>query len=1052
MSKNDRFAPFREGYQQAAIEHDGPEYWRSLDHKRQTAESRAFVEREFPDDASTLPVDRRDVLKLMGASIALAGASGCVRRPEEEILPYTKQPEGLVPGLPLFFASAMPRPGGALGVVVESHEGRPTKIEGNPDHPSSGGRADVWAQATVLELYDPDRSRTPRNGGKAVSWADWDAWVQATSQRLQPAGGQGLHVLVDVDDSPTRARVLRALQERMPSAKLHHWDPLAADNMAQGAQAAFGPGARVHYDVSKADVILAVDSDFLINDPESVRHARGYAARRKIANKDEAAAMNRLYVVEGAFTPTGANADHRLRVPSSQCGAFLKALAAAVGAGGDAAAWKGDPKFLAAVAKDLQGKRGGKAIVLVGERQPAAVHALGHAINAALGAFDGGAATVSTPNDLSGGAAAAATPAVTSLQSLKELVDALNANTVDTLVVIGANPAYTAPKATGFVDAAKKAKVFVHAGLHYDETSSIANWHLPLSHWLESWGDARAWDGTASIVQPIIAPLHGTRSAIELLAQLAGAPAPKGRDLVEETWRKSNGLLADERAWRKALHDGVVPGTARPTGAAAVRGEAAALALPAGDANATEVVFLTGHALDGRLANVGWIQELPQNISKTTWDNALFVPPALAKQLGFDGKISGGVYQTDVARVTVGGASIEIPVYIQPGLAPNTVAVERGYGRRAAGVVADGVGVDVAPILPADGAGFALAKIEKAGRRVSLCTAQDHFSVEGNAYLETSTLSMGNRPLHRTTSLKMYQEKGRAAEGLHDGDIPPNLIAKGSPLPGDGPIPSKPIQPWNEFKYDGQQWGMAIDLTTCIGCSACTIACQSENNIPVVGRKMSMMNREMHWMRVDRYFKGDVDDPVAVHQPVNCMHCENAPCEAVCPVAATTHDNEGLNTMAYNRCIGTRYCSNNCPYKVRRFNYLDFTRTGNVYVDPREKERYRTLKMQRNPDVTVRYRGVIEKCTYCTQRIEQAKYAAKRKGQDPRALPDGAVIPACAQTCPTDAITFGNINDPNSAVARAKKNDRNYEMLNELNTRPRTTYVARLRNVNPELA
>ncbi len=1055
--------------------------WRSLEHRRGDEAVLAGISDEFKHgpapQGEALAMQRRDVLKLAGASMALAGlGTACFRRPEEEILPYAKQPEEIIPGIANYYATAQARSEGAIGLVVEAHEGRPTKIEGNALHPASLGAADAWAQAEVLKLYDADRKGAPHKDGKAVTWADWDTFAKASSDAFAGKGGQGLAFLIEDAESPTFDRVMAAALAKMPNAKVFRWDPLAPDRAAQGAELAFGPGARVHHDLEGVKVLLALDADFLVEGPDHVRLARQFGKNRRPAHGEEVGLPgNRLYVAEGVFSRTGATADHRLRVPSGQAPAFLAALAAELSgkhgvALGEAAVQGAPPagaeKWIAALAKDLAANRG-KGLLFVGERQPAAVHAMAHAINVALGAVDSGALKVSM--------AAGAAPRVSHADSLAALSKELGAGSVDTLVIVEANPLYTAPGAKAFAEALKKAKVVVHAGVMLDETGAAATWHVPLAHFLESWGDARAWDGTASIVQPLILPLHGARAPVSLLAQLTGNGETSDRKLVAETWAS----LGD-KAWRKALHDGVIPATARASGPAVPQGAAVAAAFAglkasAPSKDALELAVLRGHLLDGRLANVSWCQELPDSMTKMCWDNAVIMAPSLAAELGINAGAQANGYGTDVVELSAGGASLKAPAFVFPGFDKHTVALAWGFGKRAGGEIAKGAGldsstfhnpdpnvpvghgVDPAPLLAGDTLLVPGVKLSRTGTRATLCTTQEHFTVPGDPFNELSfvaaakaqgegrMLGQANRPHFRSATTPAL---AKDPELVRKGDIPENLIAikpKGSTAPG------KPLQPTNDVIYDGQQWGMVIDLSACTGCDACVVACQAENNIPAVGRTEVLMGREMHWMRIDRYFVGDIDEPQAAHQPVNCMQCEMAPCESVCPVSATVHDEEGLNAMAYNRCIGTRYCSNNCPYKVRRFNYLDFTTTANIYRVPAMEPRAKVLSLQRNPNVTVRYRGTMEKCTYCTQRIEEAKIAAKRRGEDRKKLPDGAVTPACEQTCPTGAIVFGNINDPTSRVAKLKLAERNYEMLQELNARPRTTFLARIRNTNEEL-
>ena len=1053
--KKDPYAPLRPQL------NEPPKHWRSLEHKAGDATLAEAAEAEFPTGI-TMPggFNRRDALKLAGASLALGALTGCdiARRPVEEIVPFVKMPEQVIPGIRLTYATAQQRSEGALGLTVEAHEGRPTKIEGNPNHPSSLGASDTWAQAEVLKLYDPQRARSPMNAGAAADWAKWDAFAKSLADAAAAAQGKGLAFLVETLNGPTFERLLKAAQAKYPQAKVYRFDPLAPTHALEGAELAFGPGARLQHDLSKAKVVFALDSDFLGSGPDHLKLARQFGESRAVHEKADVEKMQRLYAAEGVFSTTGANADHRLRIASGQGVDVLKALGKALaGAGVDvgalAPAFEGaaldaaGQKFVAALAKDLAANKAA-GVILVGERQPAAVHAAAAALNATLGS-----AAMSVTVDASAPAR----------EGLAALTKALNEGAVETLVIFDSNPVVTAPGALKFTEALAKAKTVIHAGVLPEETGEKATWHLPLAHFLETWGDAQAWDGTASLVQPLILPLFGGRAATSLLAQLTGATETNDKKLLEETWRGAGGKLASEKAWRRALHDGVIAGTAWAAAAAAPKSADIATALgavksAAPSKDAVEVVALHGHVKDGRLGNVSWMQELPDGMSKLCWDNALFVSPVLAKELGLESAVKRNGYTADIVEVTVEGRSVKAPTFVLPGLATYTTAINLGYGR-SWGDVAKGVGVDAHPLL-SDGLVLGGAKLTKTGATVELASTQDHFSVPGNPLKELTfaqmsaeaagsdsrRLALRDRPLFMEGTAKEYVTDPEKL--VKPADMPENLVQLGTPKNR----PAKPIQPINEITYEGQQWGMVIDLSACIGCNVCAIACQAENNIATVGREQVLLGRELHWIRIDRYFSGDVEAPDALHQPVACMHCENAPCEPVCPVSATTHDEEGINSMAYNRCIGTRYCSNNCPYKVRRYNYLDFTHTGDVYVDPVWKERMRTLKLQRNPDVTVRYRGVMEKCTFCTQRIEEAKIAWKRAGKDRKALPDGAVTPACAQACPTKAITFGNINDPNSRVAKLKSGERNYEMLKELNVRPRTSYLARIKNVNEELA
>jgi molybdopterin-containing oxidoreductase family iron-sulfur binding subunit len=925
---------------------------------------------EFPDGAFELDgPSRRSFIQLMGASLALAGLSGC-RRPEEKILPYGRAPEEVVPGRPQRFASAFPFRGDALGVVVESHEGRPTKLEGNPLHPSSRGGADAFAQASILELYDPDRSRGPRFRGIATSW---DEALGALRAALTPlADGRGLAVITEAHRSPTLAAQLATLRQRFPAARIVRWEPLDDGAARQGARMAFGRPLDAVYDSGHARVLATFDDDLLA----SVAQARGFADGRRGA----AGAGNRLYAVESRFSLTGTAADHRLRVRSRRVHGVLLALAHAVGVEELPAAPSLDPRearFVAALGRDLLLHRGA-ALVSVGAGQPAAVHALGHLVNAAVA----GATVRWQPpfSDAPEGAGA-----------LVDLAAAMRRGEIKVALICGGNPLYDAPADADFAAALAHVPTSAHLSSFVDETSAACTFHLARAHWLEGWSDVRAQDGTLSVVQPLIAPLHGGKTDAEVLERILGGTR-SAYQLVQASFPASGGA-----GLRRALHDGVHPEPAPTLAPPAPRPDAAALAaLP--DDGALEVTFAADvHAFDGRFANNGWLQELPDPMTKLTWDNAALLSPASARRLG----LASG----DMVDLVVGGRGVRLPVLIAPGQADDSLALTLGQGRRRAGSVGTGVGFDVYPLRTSSGLGFATATLQRTGRTHRLAIAHGHHSQEG-------------RPLVRQATVAEAHEDPAFAK-KPDEEHPP-LVSL-----------------WKEHEYQGHKWGMVIDLQSCIGCNACTVACQAENNIPLVGKTGVEKSREMHWIRIDRYFT-DGDDPESVAQPIACQQCEQAPCEQVCPVGATTHSPEGLNDMAYNRCIGTRYCANNCPYKVRRFNFFNY-----------QKDLDELRKMQFNPDVTVRSRGVMEKCTYCVQRINGAKSAAHQAGRD--RVRDGEVVTACQQTCPTRAITFGDLNDPSSEVARRAADPRNYVLLEELNIKPRTSFLARVRNPNPEL-
>jgi molybdopterin-containing oxidoreductase family iron-sulfur binding subunit len=990
------------------------DYWRTLDELAGDPTFRERLYNEFPSEVEAIsdPVARRTFLKLMGASLALAGVTACTRQPAETIVPYVRQPEEIVPGRPLFYATAMPMGGSSIGLLVESHEGRPTKIEGNPLHPSSLGATDVFAQAAVLGLYDPDRSQTITNRGEIRPWSAFLGAIRAALTAQQRIGGAGLRLLTESVTSPTLSAQLRELLARYPSARWHQWDPVSCNNARAGARLAFGEHVDAHYNVERADVVVTLDSDFLAGGPGALRHAREFARRRQ----PDAGSMSRLYVIESLPTSTGARADHRLPLKPSAVESCARLLASAVGVraagSGAAAGTDASPevrKWIDAVAKDLEAHRGA-GLIVTGEGQPAIVHALAHAMNASLG--NAGRTVVYTDP-------VEAEP-IDHVQSLRELTDDMSAGKVDVLIVIGGNPIYTAPADIPFADAMGKVPLRVHLGLYDDETSALCHWHIPEAHFLEAWSDARGDDGTASIVQPLIAPLYGGRSAHELLAAMSDRPERSGYDIIREFWSQRvrgqparTAAAADfEQAWRRWLHDGVIPDTAHRAKQVPIDTRALAASRPSAPAAGLTIAFKHDPSvLDGRFANNGWLQELPKPVTKLTWDNAVLMSPATATRLGlgaspgFEGGEHGEII-SHVVEVRYGGRRVRGPAFPVAGHPDDCVTVHLGYGRTRAGRVGTGQGFNAGALRTADALWFGSGvEVADTGDRYQLACTQYHHLMEGRGMVRAVT----------------RDEFARNPASIHEGhETPPRTITL-----------------YPDHTYDGYKWGMAIDVNSCIGCNACVVGCQAENNIAVVGKDQVLRGREMHWLRVDHYNRGPAANPESFFQPVPCMQCENAPCEVVCPVGATVHSDEGLNDMVYNRCVGTRYCSNNCPYKVRRFNFL-------LYQDWDTP----SIKLQRNPDVSVRSRGVMEKCTYCVQRINAAKIDAEK--QD-RPVKDGDIVTACQQACPAEAIVFGNLNDPNSRVAKLQAQARNYSMLADLNTRPRTTYLAAIRNVNPEL-
>ena len=973
---------------------DGQAYWRSLDELAQTPEFTEWVGREFPEQAAELkdPVSRRNFLKLMGASLAFGGLTGCTIQPAELIVPQVRAPEEMVPGKPQFYATAVPLGGIASGILVESHMGRPTKIEGNPQHPASLGSTHPITQAAILDLYDPDRAQTVKNAGQISTWGLFLQGLEVAlgSQRVQK--GAGLRLLTGTITSPTLGHQIADLRSQFPLAKWHQYEPVNRDHVRAGAELAFGEPVNIRYDLSKADVILSLDADFAFHEPGNVRYARDFASRRRV--RDGQQTMNRLYMAETTPTATGSLADHRLALTSAQIETLSRDIALRLGGqirtvGTSTPLPEKAITWLEPLIRDLDRNRG-KSLVVAGDEQAPAVHALVHAINQALGNI-GQTVHYTKPLEIE---------PVDQLNSLRELVADIHAGQVELLVIVGGNPVFDAPADLDFGTALQQIGLRVHLSPYADETSYLCHWHIPESHFLETWGDARAYDGTATIIQPLIEPLYRTKSAHELLAVMTGQTGKPIYDIIREYWQQNAQAADFESFWRHALHDGLIPETDFPTQTVSLRNP---LVLPPGQTvdqdDDLELVFRPDPLIwDGRFANNGWLQELPKPITKLTWDNAALLSPATAERLGLANE--------QIAELRLGGKTLRAPVWIVPGQADGAVTLHLGYGRKRVGRVGDKTGVDAYSLRTSTALWSApgLQLVRTFDRHPLACT-QDHYSMEGRALVRQATLD----------------EYTRHPDFAHQ----------------QGHDPPADLTLYDRHEYEGYAWGMVIDLNTCLGCNACSVACQAENNIPVVGKEQVLNGREMAWIRVDRYYKGELDAPEIVHQPVPCMHCENAPCEVVCPVAATSHSKEGLNDMVYNRCVGTRYCANNCPYKVRRFNFLQYT--------DRDSE---SLKMQRNPDVTVRSRGVMEKCTYCVQRINAARIEAKK---DDRPIRDGEVITACQQACPTEAIVFGDLNDPQSQIARLKASPLNYGILTELNTRPRTTYLAGLKNPNPEM-
>ena len=1042
---------------------NGRRYWRSLDEMADTPEFKDWLHREFPVGASEMVEDgstRRQFLKLMSASFAFAGVAtlgaGC-RRPEEKLVPYGQQPENFTYGEAQYFATAMPTRTGAIPLVVKSYEGRPVKIEGNALFPGSNGGTDRYAQASILDLYDPDRARHFKHDGKVVSREEALSFLDELSKKFAANSGEGLAFLAESSTSPSRARLQKIIAQKFPKSKWFTYDAIDSGIHQRAATQAFGQPVKPVFHFDKAKVILSLDCDFLGGEDGAHEHIRKFAAGRKAEQ-----GMSRLYAVESLFTLTGANADHRLRMSANSISIVAWDILKCIEAGDsyDSILDIHANQFLSPInyskwikecAIDLKAA-GGKGLVVAGQRQQPSVHWIANAINSALGAIDNTVTLLPTEK-------------IATWDS-----EAFENSSADTLVILGGNPAYN-------LNWKPKQKTVVCLGYYEDETADKSHWNFPATHYLESWGDAMTSDGTLVAIQPLIQPLFGGLTELEFLARLAGDSQINPYEIVRATFRNS------EEAWKQFLFNGFSTDFARGLTGLKVKDNIPAGMMGSPSAASLEVIFFRDAKVDdGRYANNGWMQELPDPITKMTWDNAVLISRKTAKELG----LANG----DIVEISLNGKSVQGPIWVQPGMADYSLGLALGYGRQNAGRVGSGVGFNAYKIFSGKYIETG-ATVKKTGATHVLACTQHHWSMEGRPAVREFNLS---------DAVEAAEKKENIAEEKFHGVEPP-IVKSLYPNPLD-----------ETKKTALHQWGMTVDLNACVGCGTCVVACQSENNIPIVGKDQVLRGREMHWMRIDRYFTSDpkrkhnasrfdlsadmnqtdekqqyaewIDDVQAVNQPMLCQQCESAPCENVCPVAATVHDQEGLNVMAYNRCIGTRYCSNNCPYKVRRFNFLDYNKRpltelkGTFYSttlthktdgvpdilrwwkDPnsgmRTEDEWDLIKLSKNPDVTVRMRGVMEKCTYCTQRIEHAKISQKAKAgaSDNVRLSEAAgTIPktACQQACPAGAITFGDVSDPNSSVSKSKLSPLNYSVLGELLTKPRTTYLARVRNPNPAM-
>ncbi len=1065
------------------LSQNGKQYWRSIEEHADTPEFRDFIAEEYPHEIEEWDnsLSRRNFVKVMGASLALAGLSGCVIQPPEKIVPYVRPVEGMLPGKANFFATAVTLGGVATGVLAKSFEGRPVKIEGNPDHPGSRGATDVLAQASLLDMYDPDRSQEVTFRGNPKNWEAFMSTIRAAIEENRVDGGAGVRFLTETVTSPTLIDQFSKLKTELPNSKWCQYEPVNQDNVLAGAKLAFGSPVQPVYRFEKAERILSLDADIFSG--FNVAYIKDFAKGR--AFSEEKKEINRLYSIETTITLTGAKADHRIAVKPSQMVEIAKAVAKAVGVAGATSTYTENAAWIAAMAKDLTEHKG-KSLVVAGDNQPAVVHALAHAINAALG---NAGETVVYIDPIAPGSEKS------QVEQLRELIGDIDGGKVKLLVILGGNPVYNTPSDLKLnAERMKKAGLCVHLGQHFDETAELCQWHVAGKHYLESWSDARAYDGTASIIQPLIAPLYDGKGVHEVVQLFFKENFDKkDHDIVKEYWQRTDikpaaavaakteekseakaevktepkpaekagehtavptGETAKKEApkeapkaaatpalvaggspktfednWRKAVHDGFVPNTASAT--KTVTASTAFLSQseikPASNGSLEISILPDPSIYDGRFCNNGWLQELPNPLNKITWENVALVSPKTAARLGINTgndareyvggsqgssfiDTRGGNQFSDLVTLKYQGGTIEkpVPMWIAPGQPDDVITIFLGYGRTRAGKVGTGLGYNAYDVRRSDAMNFGYGEVSKKGETATIASTQIHFNMEG-------------RDLLRVWDIEEF-EKNPTMGHQHD----------------EYPLSMYPYEQHQAVYNQNYKWGMAIDLNSCVGCNACVIACQSENNIPVVGKEQIERSREMHWLRIDAYYGGDINNPDGPHfQPVLCQQCEQAPCEVVCPVHATVHSAEGLNDMVYNRCVGTRYCSNNCPYKVRRFNFL-------LYQDWNTPQ----YKLMRNPEVTIRSRGVMEKCNYCTQRISAARIEAEKDG---RKIKDGEVVTACQSICPTDAIIFGDISDPESKVAKIKKDHRDYKLLNELNTQPRTTYLAGLKNQNKEM-
>ncbi|HEY7243716.1 MAG TPA: TAT-variant-translocated molybdopterin oxidoreductase [Xanthobacteraceae bacterium] len=964
-------------------------YWRALEELAETPEFAAIVEREVPRFGEIInSLDRRTFLQLMAASMALGGLSACGPEPNpRQLLPYVEEPENVIPGRNRYYASAHIQDGYATGVLIAHQMARPIKVEGNPDHPASLGAASAIMQASILQLYDPRRAQTIVGAGQIATWENFVSALYERRESLMASNGNGLRILTGAVSSPSLVAQISSLQQQFPAMRWHQWEALHRDNELSSATTSFGRPVERIFDLSSADRLFGIGSDLISATPGWLAYARHFAAARRPA--ETGGKMSRVYAIESTPTLLGAKADHRIPMRPGEIAGSLRYLAGLLEAGPREWSLQDNPHspWLKAAAEDLQQHRG-RALVHAGREQPVEVHLLADAINGALGAF-GKTVHLIAPVDAS---------TAPKLQSLSELIEDMGSGKVDTLLIFRCNPVYDAPADLNFAAALRRIPFSASLALYDDETAQACTWRIPSRHEYEAWSDARAFDGTVTIQQPQTRPLYYGHSAQEILAVLLGNVAADDYQLLRDYWnnRAQHESRGDfEIFWHEAVRGGIVSDTAEPELALTPSSDIAErLSASVTDHEQLQALFRADEGTwDGRYADNPWILEMARPFTRLTWDNAALFAPSTAKRLGLK--------TNDVVELSVEQTKLKAPVFVLAGQARDCITLPLGWGRAAGGLGA-GVGFDAYQLRRSTDPWMSgIMSIAKTGDVYRLATTQAQDRILG-------------RDLIREGNLEQLNSN-------------PQAVAKKK-------VKDESLYP--PYDYPDRAWGMSIDLNSCIGCQACTIACQAENNVPIVGKDQVLDGRVMHWLRIDRYYSGSADAPDTAFEPMPCMHCENAPCEVVCPVHATVHDHEGLNLMVYNRCVGTRFCSNNCPYKVRRFNFYAYAAAAG-----RPPESW-------NPEVSVRGRGVMEKCTYCIQRIRTSQIAADREGRE---LRDGEIVTACQQSCPTQAIIFGDRNDQDSAVAKRKSTPIDYVLLDELNTRPRTSYSALVRNPNPAI-